>query len=80
LSLRRRQFSNGITPALDTAALVGWAADLGDGLASGLGSSAAGLAFGIGHRLVADWLARHVLFRIVTSRNTDQTDFLSCGS
>ena len=53
--LRRRQFGDGITPALDTASPVDWAANLDGGLAGGLGGAAAGLAFGIGHRLIADW-------------------------
>jgi hypothetical protein len=68
LSLHRCQFGDGITPALDAAASVGWGADAGGGLTGGLSSSVTGLTFGIGHRPVADRLARHAPLRSVTSR------------
>ena len=48
MRLCRRHLGDGIAPALWSAASVGWAADLDGGLAGGLGSAAAGLAFGIG--------------------------------
>jgi hypothetical protein len=59
LGLHRRQFGDGITPALDAAASVGWGADVDGGPARGLGGSMASLAFGIGHRPVADRPTRH---------------------
>jgi hypothetical protein len=39
LTLHRCQFGDGITPALDAAASVGWGADAGGGLTRGLSSS-----------------------------------------
>ena len=68
LGLHRCQFGDGITPALDAAASVGWVSDARDGLVSGLGSSVTGLAFGIGHRPVADRFARRAPLRAVTPR------------
>ena len=80
LGLHCCQFGDGITPALDAAAAVGWVSVARDGLVSGLGSSVASLAFGIGHRPVADRFARHGPLRTVTSRYAGDTDLLSCGS
>src|ERR1035437_5843318 len=69
VGLQRQQLGDGITPASCVAAVIGRAPGAGGGQAGGAGGTIARLALGIGQRLVADRLTRHVPLRSVTSRN-----------
>ena len=66
LRLERHQHGDGVTPTLGAAAQVAGAAEADDRFVCVAGRPVAGLAFGVGHRPVADRLAWHGQLRIVT--------------